>query len=473
MKSLKPLFTVVCIGMAPLVCNATAYSDPKPLVSNGTDTPKSEYNDYLVHFIANDTQYCTGQFISPKFILTNTHCMDTPNPNGEPKLNMDISVFTGVNKFDYSQVIAQGTVPVHRLVHKNLNVIDEYLKYFNPIINDFIPKWTNELYGEQFSGKFIFEDLAPNFTEGASDLALIELPTEVNLSSIALPQRTMKLEQGMSFVDFQNNSSFLNKSWIMRGFGSSGYDDVPDPTVLQQFEPMFVIDPHAIDCTFYKEDDSSTRLCNGGMPMVDEGFGVRITPRIEALTFNPSTPEVAAQPGDSGSGVYELGTDYLYSIATHLYERSTEDGSIIWANGMMTLDHVLFEIARIIDDIVAPTDVYLDSSSDTTVSFAIQNHTLERVTFEEMIGNIDLSSTCGDAIEATESCLLTIDFTDEIARSPEGFTHTINFSDSSSTRIHIGTSNKFNSESEISGGSTGPLALVFGLFIVLLRYIKQ
>ncbi|GLQ71241.1 trypsin-like serine protease [Vibrio penaeicida] len=469
MKSLKPLITIACIGLVPMICSAAEYSDPKPLVSNGADTPASEYNDYLIHFIANDTKYCTGQFISPKFILTNAHCVDIPDPFGEPKLSMDITVFGGMNKFDYSRVVAQGTVPVHRLVHRNMNVIDEYLDYFNPIVNAFISRWTNELYGEQFNGKMIFEGLAPSLYEGASDLALIEMNTEVPLTSIALPQRSLKLEEGMSFDDFKQSSMFANKSWIMRGFGSSGYDDVPDPTVLQQFKPNFVIDPHLVECTFYTEGDIGSRMCDGDIPMVNEGFGVRITPRIEALSLNNKAPEVAAQPGDSGSGVYESGTDNLYSIATHLYESISEDGRLLWANGMVTLDHVLFEIARVIDDIVAPTDVYLDSTSDTSVTFAIQNHTLERVTFDEMVGNLDLLTDCGSAVEATESCLITIDFSDEIAHSPGGFTHTINFSNTSSTKIHVGPPADAKYSSEISGGSTGPIALLMTLLLGLRR----
>ncbi len=469
MKLQKSIIAMLCLGALPFMSQAVVDSAPTPLVSNGEDTPASEYRDYLIHYIANDTSYCTGQLIHPRFILTNVHCMDYPDPYADQALSMHIQLFGGMTKFNNDKVLATGVVGVHRLVHGDLDITGEYLSYLNENIQTKINEWTDALYGSSFTGKLMFENLAPELEESAADLALIELNQPIKLSSIALPQRTLKLQDDMKFDDFAFEHTFATREWVMRGFGSSGDDSVPDPTVLQQFYPKFVIESHQVDCTFYEDGlEHQARLCEGGVPMVSENFGVRITPRIEAFSFNVQLPVTAAQPGDSGSGVYELGTDNVYSIASHRYTGTDESDNTVWANGMITLDHVLYEMARRIDDIAAPTDVYLNGQSNSSISFSIQNHTMEPHTIAEMIGNREVTTDCGETIEPTESCLISVDYSNKLKSASSDFTETFNFTDTAYTTVHVQVVPPAIDYGEKSGGSTGLLSLL-GLFAFSLR----
>lgn len=470
----KSIIAMLCLCTLPLTSYAAVDSAPTPLVSNGEDTPASEYRDYLIHYIANDISYCTGQLIHPRFILTNVHCMDYPDPYADQALTMHIELFGGMTKFNSDHVLATGVVGVHRLVHGDLDITGEYLSYLNQNIQTKINEWTEALYGSSFTGKLLFENLAPELEEGAADLALIELNQSIKLSSIALPQRTLKLQDDMTFDEFAFEHTFATRDWVMRGFGSSGYDDVPDPTVLQQFYPKFVVESHQVDCTFYEDDlEDQARLCEGGVPMVNENLGVRITPRIEAFTFNEQLPVTAAQPGDSGSGVYELGTDNVYSIATHRYNGIDSFGNVVWANGMITLDHVLYEMARRIDDIAAPTDVYLNGQTQSSISFSIQNHTMEPVTISEMLGNREVTSDCGESIAPTESCLITVDYSNELENASIDFTETFHFTDTAYTTVHVQVTPPTINYGEKSGGSTGLLSLLGLLVFVFRRSFKK
>lgn len=426
---MRLLKTTLLASVCLLAANSYA-ADPIPLVSQGTDTPAEEYRDYLIHFITGNV-YCTGQFIHPRFILTNAHCVGDPNPNGEQSYELPVTVYGGMRKFDSNNVIANTNGKVHRLVWSEISVEQEYRDYLEPLINQKMEEWSNEAWGDWVESSLILDSLSDSSLLVAADLALIELPNAVSLESIALPRRSMLLTESMSMDRFIESTNYLSMSWVARGFGTNGDDSVPDPTVLQQFYPKFAVNPHAIQCSFYQEGhEDSWRFCDG-QPMVNEKFGLRVNMQIEAISFDPELPYTAAQKGDSGSGIYQRDTDFLYTIMTHLYSGTS------FANGSLSLDHVLPEIGRRINSISAPTRVTVDAEKASIAQFYIQNHTPEDIDLSALLGNIDHIAECGDTIRKEQACLLTFDLSHDIAATTQDFTKVLHFGPDATTTIRV------------------------------------
>ncbi|ANO35626.1 hypothetical protein A6E01_20665 (plasmid) [Vibrio breoganii] len=359
----------------------SALSAPALAVFNGSETPKGDYENHIVRFMAkgdNGVQYknCGGMLVGGKYLLTAKHCVDGYSVP-------DLIVYQGIDRYSPDAQYERTATLVHARTHEAgfewFNYVEKtfvneiWPRYLSSFAGDVGDYGSGEYWLESLEGSRRYLDSRPDDQKdnpmhnghSGSDFAMMVLDEPIPHHSGVIVKPLVNLDTGERFLN-------PGESFTFYGWGGTSYGGVSGPSATTLMQAEFQLYREYPLTQARDSDYGNLRgpLCSA------ESDGCRFKPsaKYDVIGIDTGLGIPGTGSGDSGSPL--IAGDYYFGS---LFGSDNEPTDGAWIAHFNSIGWMMPSIVRAIDSVVYPSDlgVSLEPGSNEVreINIPIQNFT--------------------------------------------------------------------------------------------------